>query len=135
MRPFGLARQFHVRLLGRLVALFQVASTTACDEVIPSMGPTRPPRDYVIDRELLALDSAVLTDVVVARQDAMSREPQFGHWPSNCVAHLENRRRLGVAANRPQRGISVMDDLRLPKQHKSHGAPKRAHIKWLIVRV
>lgn len=74
VRLFGLLFQLHVGLLRSFVGLLEIAFAAAGDEVFPSVWPASPARDDVVEGEV-AGGSAILAFVVIAGEDAVSREP------------------------------------------------------------
>lgn len=135
MRPLGSFHQLHVRLRRSLVSLLEIAPSTARNKVVPCMGTTGPPWNYVIDRKLPSTSSAILASVIVPRKDRVPRKPELRHGPPHLVAHLQHRWCTHVAPNRDQRVIAIVNDLRFSKEQKANRTPHVAHVERLVIAV
>lgn len=68
MGPLWRCAEFHVSLGWGFVSFFQIAFSAAGDKIFPSLRPTCPARDNMVNGEILG-DSAILASIVIAGEN------------------------------------------------------------------
>ena len=90
-RSFRMTKQLHSDLMRELVAFFHIALPAATDEVLPRRGSPGVFGNDVIYRHVSRRRPAVLTGVVVSREDGSSREFQLWKRAADMTPQLNDR--------------------------------------------
>ena len=89
----------------------------------------------MVDSEVLRLDAAVLTCVVVTCKDRVARRPQLRHGAPHCVTHFENRRCRVTSPNGRHRQVPMLQHFRLTQEQEGDRSPHIADVERLVITI
>lgn len=124
----GLAIQDHSGFLQRLASLASIARRARADDVVPYMRPAAVPRDHVIDRQVVGLNTAVLTGEIIAAENRPAGKLETRTRPPHLVRQPDNRWPRELGGRCMDLTAAVQDDLGFAAHKQDHCPMRMADI-------
>ncbi len=132
--PDGLAHQLQVRFCRRPVPFPIVARNTGAHEILPGIRTSTGLRNDMIDRQGIPCTAAILTPVIVAPQNILTRENDFFVRNTHVHRKTDDTRERHRRGNRPQHlSLERFYQLGFAEPQQNNGFPDVADAEWLII--
>ena len=132
-RPLRHARETHVGAARGSAPLAEIAVATCGDKILPAPRAAKPPRNHMVDGEIVRPRAAVLAGVGIADEDLAATQLRHRPRSLDLVQHADDRRPREILAA-GLNGVRVpLEDLGLALGEQHDRAPRDAHVQRLVV--